>query len=114
MIGRILFCLVLVSWVGLGCSFRMGDLNIVSSKNVALNPEPIRHGVEGRDCAYRFLFFIPLGSWIPNTEEAMDRAMEKVPQANLMTNIAIYRQKVFTLLVNMDCFEVKGDLGELR
>ena len=44
----------------------------------------------------------------------MDRAMEKVPQANLMTNIAIYRQRVFTLLVNMDCLEVKGDLGELR
>ena len=114
MMGRILLCLVLVSWFGLGCSFRMGDFNVISSKNVALNPEPVQYGVEGRDCAYWLFSIIPLGSFVPNMEEAMDRAMGKVPQANLMTDIAIYRQTVFTLILNTFCVEVKGDLGELR
>ena len=95
------------------CSARLGDLQIVSTKNVALNPKPIQSGVEGEDCANSFII-IPLGSIQPNIEEAMDRAMAKVPEGNLMTNVALYQDTLFTFIFNQTCLRVKGDVGVIQ
>ena len=97
-----------------GCAFRMGDFTLVASENVGLAPETVRRSVEGKDCAYRLLFFIPLGSIVPNAEEAMDLAMEKVPEGNVMTNVAIYNDVVNLIVFSQTCLRVKGDVGVLE
>jgi len=97
-----------------GCSLRMGDLQIISSKNVALNPDPIRRSVEGKDCVYRLLGLIPLGSWIPNVEEAMDDALASVPDGNILTDVAIYSDFFTAIIVSQQCLRVKGDIGRLE
>jgi hypothetical protein len=99
--------------VSSGCSFRTGDLSVVSSKNVGLQPEVIRRGVEGSDCSH-MLLFIPLGSMVPNLDEAMDRALEKVPEGNVLTDLAIYNDVLFTYIYNRTCLRVKGDVGSLK
>ena len=109
---RLLTVLLMVAVTGasLGCRTRLGDLSIASTKNVALNPSPERRSVEGRDCMHMFLF-IPLGKMSPVLDEALDRAMEQVPDGNIMTNVAIYNDIIFTLLYNRSCFRVRGDVG---
>lgn len=97
-----------------GCSLRMGDLQIISSKNVAVNPEPIQRGVEGKDCVHWLLGLIPLGSLVPNVEEAMDEAMQQVPEGNVLTDVAIYRDSFTVILVSRTCLRVKGDIGRLE
>lgn len=73
----ILFIFMLV-----GCTQRMIDFTIISSKNVDLSRAAEftrgRERVEGKDTKY-IIIFIPTG--IPNMKEAVDRAIEKVPGA---------------------------------
>lgn len=97
-----------------GCSFRMGDFQIVSDKNVALNPEPIKRSVEGRTCIYHLLGLIPLTGFIPNVEEAMDRAMEQTPDGNVLTDVVIYQDYFYAILFSQTCARVKGDVGSLK
>jgi hypothetical protein len=99
--------------LGSGCAFRMGDFALISSQNVGLRPEPIRKGVEGKDCVY-MLLFIPIGGLVPNVEEAMDRAMEQVPEGNVMMNVAIYNDVIFTYVLNRTCARVRGEVGILK
>ena len=44
----------------------------------------------------------------------MDRAMAEVPEGNVMTNVAMYTDVVFTYVWNQTCLRVKGDVGTLR
>ena len=96
-----------------GCSIRMGDFTLLSSKNVGVEGEVIQRGVEGEDCVH-MLLFLPLGSLNPNLEEAMDRAMAEVPSGNVMTDLAIYNDVLFTYLYNRICIRVKGDVGRIE
>ena len=105
--------LSLLAALVVGCRFNYGDLNLVSPRNVRFDTETLRRGVEGRDCMYT-LVFLPLGSLNPNLEEAVDRALAEVPEANVLTDIAIYEDRVTTLLINQRCLRVKGDAGVLR
>ena len=104
---------LLISCAFPGCAFRMGDLSLVASENVAFAPDVKRKSVEAEDCVYTLLF-IPLGGFVPNVEEAMDRAMEQVPEGNVMTNVAIYQDVIITYLFNQQCLRVKGDVGVLE
>jgi hypothetical protein len=65
-----------------GCSHRLIDFTIISSKNVDLSQAASfqRHQsrVEGEDVKH-IIIFIPTG--IPNAKEALDRAIESVPGA---------------------------------
>jgi hypothetical protein len=97
-----------------GCAFRMGDLSIVSSKNVALNPEPIKRSVEGKNCLYFLLGFIPIMGFVPNIEEAMDQALAQVPDGNLLTDIAVYSEMTYFVVASEQCIRVKGDAGKIR
>lgn len=108
----LLVAICLVPVVG-GCALNYGDLNLVSPRNVEFSTETLRRGVEGRDCTYSLLF-LPLGSLNPNIEEAVDRALAKVADANVLTDVAIYNDAVITLLFNRSCLRVKGDAGVLR
>jgi hypothetical protein len=74
-------CLSLV-FVSLGCTQRLTDFTVISSKNVDLSrAAEFKRGserVEGKDTIY-IILFIPTG--IPNLKEAIDNAIEKVPGA---------------------------------
>jgi hypothetical protein len=70
-----------------GCSQRLMDFTVVSSKNIDLSKgadfkrSPSR--VTGEDKKGIFMF-IPMGR--PNAKEALDRAIEKVPGAVALTD----------------------------
>jgi hypothetical protein len=92
-----------------GCSLRMGDFTAIATQNVRTPSQELRPRVEGRDCVH-WILFIPVGSLIPNIEEAVDRALEKVPEGNAMANVALYQDPFFTYIYNRSCIRVKGDV----
>ena len=112
---RWLVALVASALLAGGCVQRIGDFTIASTKNVSYNPSPDRRGVEGKHCATRFLGLIPLsGSFRPNLEEAVDDAMGKVPNGNVMTNAVTYVSAWTAILVDQQCYRVKGDVGTIK
>ena len=93
------------------CVTRLGDLTILSTKNVATTANVIKRGVEGRDCV-NLLLFIPIsGRLNPSVDEAMSDAMSKVPGSNVMTDVALYNDVILTYIFNQACYRVKGDVG---
>lgn len=110
---RTVLGLLTVALISSACTTRMGDLTIASGKNVNLRPDVAQRAVEGKDCV-NMILFIPLGSLAPNVEEAMDQALAQVPGGNIMTDVAIYQDTIFTYLFNQTCLRVKGDVGTLQ
>ena len=111
---RMVGALTLVLAIGLGCVQRIGDFTIASTKNVAFNPIPERHRVEGKDCSTRLLGLIPIDKFIPNLEDAVDEAMAEVPSGNTMTNAAIYIDSWTAIVVAQQCYRVRGDVGTIQ
>lgn len=106
----LLACAVLSS----GCATRLGDLTILSTKNVASVANVVERGVEGRDCISMLLFIPISGRLNPTIDEAMDDAMSRVPKGNIMTDVALYADLLFTFVYNRACYRVKGDVGVAR
>lgn len=77
-----LFIVIMLVAVVSGCTTRLVDFTILSTKNVDLTRaatfERGNSRVEGKDTAY-IIIFIPTG--VPNVKEAIDRAIESVPGA---------------------------------
>jgi len=74
---------LVILFVGVtGCSQRLVDFTIISSKNIdlsqAANFKRGQDRVEGKDVTH-IIIFIPTG--VPNAKEALDRAIESVPGA---------------------------------
>jgi hypothetical protein len=79
----IVFVCVVISLILInGCSQRLIDFKMISSKNVDLSQmsqfKRDSQRVEGVDKTH-IIFFIPTG--VPNAKEALDRAIESVPGA---------------------------------
>jgi hypothetical protein len=74
-----------------GCTNRVTDFTIISSKNVDLSEiGKYQRGsvrVEGEDVAH-IIIFIPTG--IPNLKEAIDRGIEAVPGAVALVDGVVY------------------------
>ena len=74
-----------------GCTNRVTDFTIISSKNVDLSQiAKYQRGderVTGEDIAH-IIIFIPTG--IPNLKEAIDRAIESVPGAVALVDGVVY------------------------
>lgn len=72
-----------------GCSTRVADLTVVSTKNFNMNSGNLTVGarVEGQSNIPVFIF--PLGT--PNLKEAVDRAIEKDKCAVGLSNAVIYQ-----------------------
>lgn len=74
--------IALLALLATGCSTRITDFTVISSKNIDLSRgaefkrSPVR--VKGED-RKSIIIFIPTGE--PNVKEAMDRAIEKTPGA---------------------------------
>jgi len=110
---RLLALIALTGVLGTGCSLRMGDLTVATGKNVPVVGTTLRRGVEGSDCVHLALF-IPLGSLTPNIQEATDRALEQVPEANALTNGAMYVDPFTVILYTRSCIRVKGDAMKIE
>lgn len=91
-----------------GCTTRLGDLTIVTSKNTKRNFEVVRRDVEGKDCMVQVLG-IPFGKLNPTIEGAIDDALSAVPDADALSDVRVRQTLVYTLLINQICFRVRGD-----
>jgi len=98
----------LLACMASGCALRLGELTAASTKNVPLPATIVKRGVEGRDCVHQVLF-IPIGSLVPNMQEATDRALATVPEANALSDAALYAEPLVLFLYNRNCFRVRGD-----
>jgi hypothetical protein len=91
-----------------GCSQRVIDFTIISSKNVDLSKAAnFKRGtarVEGID-SKPIIFFIPMGT--PNTKEAVDRAIESVPGAVALTD-GVITYKYFVFIFGKMSYVVEG------
>jgi len=76
---RVIGGFLLVLFFGTGCTVRVADLTLVSTKNIDLSNAHLdaRRGVRvtGSDCVFWILGLIPLG--VPNLETAIDDALVK-------------------------------------
>lgn len=96
-----------------GCTTRIGAFTFASTKNLGVAYPPLQTRVEGEDCVTQILL-IPMGTLNPNIQDAVDRAVEKVPNGDMMTNVTLNEDLVFTLVYNRDCVRVTGDVVNSR
>jgi hypothetical protein len=104
--------LLAILFAGSGCTKRVADLTVISSKNVDLYPlnldlaSPNRNirGVDGR---WWFLF-IPFGG-APIMEEALENALA-IGNGDLMTSAKIYERSWSVFILSYGGIFVEGDV----
>jgi hypothetical protein len=99
---------VLVFFLLGGCSQRVLDFTIISSKQMEMRVKETGRGnrVEGKDGVYWFLF-IPLG--VPNLKEAVDRAIESAgPGYDALIDGVIYSQNYWYVITAYNGYKVEG------
>ena len=96
-----------------GCTTRVGAFTFASTKNLGVAYTPLQTGVEGEDCV-NIILFIPIGTLNPNIQDAVDRAVEKVPNGDMMINVTLDEDFLFTLIYNRECVRVTGDVVNTR
>ncbi|GAA66824.1 MULTISPECIES: hypothetical protein [Pseudoalteromonas] len=94
-----------------GCTHRIGDFTIASTKN--MNHTNSNHKVDydtrvvGKDVKHTVLIF-PTG--ISNMKEAMDNAIEQTPSAVGLSNVTVkVVQWYIPLIYGQSYFEVEGN-----
>ena len=101
--------LVFTLGISVGCTVRVADLTLVSTKNIDLNNTHLdaRQGkrMKGEDCVVWPLGLIPLG--VPNLEEAVDDALEKA-NGNIMIDEVTYNKGAYFILASISCIQVEG------
>jgi hypothetical protein len=107
--GAILYC-----GTQAGCVFPTGDFTIISAQGTSFESRKLVSDAEGEACANRLLGVIPLGNKAASLAEAVDDAMAKAPEANVMTDIEADVSVTNFLLANRSCIRVKGDLGVVK
>ncbi|KNC11335.1 hypothetical protein AC791_05225 [Klebsiella sp. RIT-PI-d] len=101
-----------------GCSFRIADLTVASTKNINLNADPsdsyklsnkprFVKGSRVRGDDYVPVILFPLG--LPDVEEAADKAIEKDSCAVALSDTVI-RQNMYAVIVGAVGYSVEGDL----
>ena len=103
---------VLVSSVLMaGCSTRIGDFTLMSSKNVDLSQlgsyQRSAKTVKGSDSLITVLFFIPVKSKI-DLKKALDHALSKIPGAEALVDVRFDYRKLNFLLFQIDGYVVSG------
>ncbi|MEQ1621319.1 MAG: hypothetical protein ABL919_07910 [Methylococcales bacterium] len=103
--------LILIAGLAItGCSTRVADFTIISSKNLDLSrAAEFKRGVtrvHGED-KKSIIVFIPTGQ--PNAKEAMDRAIEQVPGAvGLVDGVVNQNSWYIPYIYGESSFEVEG------
>lgn len=92
----------------MGCTMRLVDFTIISTKNLDLSRaasfERAKSRVEGEDSAM-IIIFIPTG--MPSIKEAVDRAIEGVPGAIALVD-GVVTQKYFWFIFGQTSYVVEG------
>lgn len=87
-----------------GCSMRITDFTVISTKNVNVPAKDKAPRVKGEDCVIVFLF--PFG--VVNLKEAIDKAIESAgPQYDALIDGVAYLDN-FHFLVGKQCYRVEG------
>jgi len=99
--------LVFIAAAVSGCTTRLADLTVASSKNINLHSSALSSGrrVEGSDSVGVVL--LPLGR--PNVKTAIDRAVENDRCAVGLSDVVI-DQEIFALIFGYVKLNVKGNL----
>lgn len=101
--GVVLFLL----WFS-GCTTRLVDFTMISTKNIDLSRSAdfkrAQQRVKGKDEAM-IIIFIPTG--VPNMKEAIDRALESVPGAVALVDGVVY-QEAFWFIIGTSSYVVEG------
>jgi hypothetical protein len=105
---RHIFCLIAASAGLIGCTTRVGDFTLASTKNIdfhtlaSCRKETTRSkGVDEK----LIIFLIPLGT--PNLKSAVDRAIESIPDCTALIDVAIYA-KGFWFVVGQAGYLIEG------
>ena len=106
-----LFCIIL----NVGCSMRLADLTVASTRNVNLKEVdldslPQTKGIVGKDTKFTILF-IPLG--FPHVEDAIDDALDK-GGGDVMIDAVLHSKWWYFLIIGQDSLEVKGTVVKTR
>lgn len=88
-----------------GCTYRLGDFTVISTKNVELGAKYERIG-QGEAKDEVFVFYIPFGS--PNIESAVDRLLDE-KGGDLLTN-AVMSSYNYSFLIGVMGYKIKGDV----
>lgn len=91
----------------LGCTTRVGDLTVGSTKNLPFEFKEVRKAVQGRDC-FQMILFIPLGTLNPTYDGAIDDALASVPEADALVDAVFHQDSLVTLIYNRGCVRVSG------
>ena len=106
-IKKIILSLLVISLI-FGCSQRILDFTIISSKNIELsqfpNYERGKMRVTGEDT--KVIIVLPLG--VPNAKEAMDRAIESVPGAVALVDGVIMSKFWWAIVYGKQIYIVEG------
>ena len=107
-----LIALILVSLFTLvisGCSVRVADLTLVSTKNIDLSDTQLdaKKGQrqKAEDCRFVLLGIIPFG--LPNMEEAVDKALE-AGKGNVMVDEVTEYKNTWFVIGGLACIVVEG------
>ena len=101
---------LLASMLISGCSTRMIDFTVISSKNANIQGKSYGQRAEGKDCAGLLLGLIPItGRFQPNMKEAVDRAIEAAGTGYDALIDGVIDQEILILMIyNQVCFVVEG------
>jgi len=93
-----------------GCSQRMVDYTVISTRNIDWSrANSLTRGksrVFGKDTIH-IIFFIPTG--VPNMEEAIDRAIDKVPGCVALVDGVLYHKNFYIpLLYGQSWYVIEG------
>lgn len=101
--------LTISSMLMVGCSYRVVDFTIISTKNVDLSKAgTFKRGktrVDGKDMAHLVLWF-PLGR--TSMKEAIDRAIELTPGAIALVDGVVYSKGWWAFIYGQDILVVEG------
>lgn len=87
-----------------GCTIRMVDFTVISTKNARVPSVEKGPRSEGKDCVFVLLF--PWG--IPNMKEAIDNAIESAgPEYDALVDGVVYLQN-YNFLIGVQCYKVEG------
>ncbi|MBL7192102.1 hypothetical protein ISS30_10445 [bacterium] len=106
---NIIVLLIMAAILFAGCSYRLGDLTIASTKNVNIGDKyvVVAKDVQGKN-SKPIIICIPMGH--PNFEDAIDDALSKA-DGDLMTNVVIhYSWYYIPYIYGEYIYKVKGDV----
>ena len=96
----------------IGCSARVGDLTIVSTRNINLSEKiPLNANkatrFSGEDCNFFLFNYYPFFNKIPNLEVAVERALRQ-GNGNLMLDEVTVASDVWVIIGNIKCIQATG------